>query len=836
MLVVLSLFLCAPLHAIVQQEFFVSPKGLDTNPGTLSAPFATITQARNAMNKIKSNQTGDIIVTLLDGVYHLSSHLAFGNLDGGTNGFEIIYQAQNKGKAIISGGHTVTGWTLHDASKNIYKATVPEGTDTRQLYVNGSRQMRARTADAMGWSVDAWGYNVPNFSEVASWNNLTDIEVVVRVEWIHQRGQIASIDAAYNKVLMKEPYWEGAKASAIFTHSSGGVKDGLPWPAWIENAYEFIDQKGEWYLDKSANTIYLKPYTSVDLATAETIIPTQQTLLTVTDVSHIQFRGLAFKYNTWLQVHSDNGYPHIQAEAYKTKHGSQNMKGAVRITSSSFITIEGCSFEHLGSGALQFSNESNNSLIAHNSFSDISGSGISIANTKEITVFNNYIRRAGREYWGSIGIFAQITEETTIQGNTVVNLPYSGISVGWGWSPEIEAGLNNIIAYNRVDSVMLKFEDGGGIYTLSKQTNASIHHNYITGVRNHRSDARALYPDEGSSNIHIYSNVVRDSDVWAGLWTSTIQNNVLENNYSDTHTTLANGTYNTWRNNTVVTDGNWPQDALSIMSDAGYSEERTSKRPNVALFKSTFASSNWTGKDSRMANDGLLGTNWASDADERSPYLQVDLQRKISIDTIELVSRQGLDQESSRIHLEIQASLNPDFNDFTVLASIDDELLIPHKGTWTVPVAGSDPYQYIRVQRKSDKGHFAFSELRVYEKVTIAEPLSSSSSVSQQNSTSSGASTDDGSIESLSSSSALIHDSSSKTVTSLIFNNQVTSFRNSQIITVDASQQMIAAHTEAKTGTIYSLYGERLYTVEIVNSVIILPVALSKMIVILRYE
>ncbi|MGL1933485.1 MAG: right-handed parallel beta-helix repeat-containing protein [Fibrobacterales bacterium] len=830
------LLVCAPLHAIVQQEYFVSPEGSDTNPGTLSEPFATITKAREAVSQIKSNQTGDIIVTLLDGVYPLTTHLSFSALDGGTNGFVIIYRAQNKGKAIISGGHTVTGWTLHDADKNIYKAQVPEGADTRQLYVNGSRQTRARTADAMGWSVDAWGYNVPNFAEVARWKNLTDIEVVVRVEWIHQRGQIASIDQAYNKVLMKEPYWEGAKASAIFTHSTGGVKDGLPWPAWIENAYEFIDQKGEWYLDRSTNTIYLKPYESVDLATAETVIPIQQTLLTATDVSHIQFKGLAFQYNTWLQVHTDNGYPHVQAEAYMTKHGSQNMKGAVRITSSSHITIEECSFEHLGSGALQFSKESNNSFIAHNKFNDISGSGISIANTKKITLYNNHIRRAGREYWGSIGIFAQITEETTIQGNTVVNLPYSGISVGWGWSPDIEAGLNNIIAYNRVDSVMLKFEDGGGIYTLSKQTNASIHHNYITGVRNHRNDARAIYPDEGSKNIHIYSNVVRDSDIWAGLWTSTIQNNILENNYSDTHTTLANGTNNTWRNNTIVTDGNWPQDALTIMTYAGYNEQRISDKPNVALYKPVSASSTWNGKDSRMANDGAIGTIWASDGDEPSPHLQINLQRKIQIDTIEFVSRHGLDQESSRMHLEIQASLDSAFSDFTVLASIDDEPLIPHEGTWTVPVAGSELYQYIRVQRKSNKGHFAFSELRVYEKMSIAEPSLSSSSMNPQSSISSKTSSDDRTTEQSSSSADIINVSSSESVAALTLNTQRSFKRNAHIITVDASQQLFIPHARAETCTLYSLYGERLYTLTITQSVVTIPATLSKKIVIIKYE
>ena len=46
----------------------------------------------------------------------------------------------------------------------------------------------------------------------------------------------------------------------------------------------------------------------------------------------------------------------------------------------------------------------------------------------------NDVRRTGAEYSGSVGIWGGYLIDGLVEGNTVRDTPYSGISVGWGWT------------------------------------------------------------------------------------------------------------------------------------------------------------------------------------------------------------------------------------------------------------------------------------------------------------------------------------------------------------------------------------------------------------------
>ncbi|CAA9353637.1 MAG: hypothetical protein AVDCRST_MAG93-7242, partial [uncultured Chloroflexia bacterium] len=64
-------------------------------------------------------------------------------------------------------------------------------------------------------------------------------------------------------------------------------------------------------------------------------------------------------------------------------------------------------------------------------------------------------------------------------------------------------------------------------------------------------------------------NVIHNVPKWLHLWTSSIQNNTVTHNYSDTSAMTNNGTNNTISNTTVVSDGVWPTEAQNIMNEAG---------------------------------------------------------------------------------------------------------------------------------------------------------------------------------------------------------------------------------------------------------------------------
>jgi hypothetical protein len=113
-------------------------------------------------------------------------------------------------------------------------------------------------------------------------------------------------------------------------------------------------------------------------------------------------------------------------------------------------------------------------------------------------------------------------------------MPYSGISVGWGWDNVDSALRNNVVRYNRVQRVLDKMADGAGIYTLSKQPGTLIAENYVhdivrTSVQG-GFNMSGIYLDEGSSQI-------------------TVRDNVLVNTADRTIFQNANGPGNTFSNN-----------------------------------------------------------------------------------------------------------------------------------------------------------------------------------------------------------------------------------------------------------------------------------------------
>ena len=122
--------------AATQMSFYVSPTGNDNNSGTISAPFKTIERAQDAIRKMNSSMTGNIIVYLREGMYSLDSTLTFKKSDSGANGFRIIYKAYQSEKPVISGGKKLAAdWTQH--SGNIYKTKFDYDKKLRSLYVNG---------------------------------------------------------------------------------------------------------------------------------------------------------------------------------------------------------------------------------------------------------------------------------------------------------------------------------------------------------------------------------------------------------------------------------------------------------------------------------------------------------------------------------------------------------------------------------------------------------------------------------------------------------------------------------------------------------------------------
>ncbi|MGW2487925.1 hypothetical protein ACWCV9_11955 [Streptomyces sp. NPDC001606] len=324
----------------------------------------------------------------------------------------------------------------------------------------------------------------------------------------------------------------------------------------------------------------------------------------ITPAHDLTFQGLTFAYTTWT-LPSTAGYIDNQAGVLWDP-GSDNaplrIPAAVQVHRGSHITFTGNEITHTGGTGIDLADGTQDSTITGNSIHDTSGGGVSVGEVDDYyltdthrmttgdTVTQNWISEVGRDYSDAVGIWAGYTRGLTVSHNDIGHTPYSGMSVGWGWgyaSPcsmqsaqglhtcahgTIYAGANQILD-NHVHDVMNVLHDGGPIYTNGGQGNGdgsttSVLAGNLVEVGNHTNNM--LYQDEGSSYWNTHDNVSRIvGGNWIGMWTPTIHDIDIHDNYSDTATYRNSGTDITFTQATIVSGGAWPSAARDIVAAAG---------------------------------------------------------------------------------------------------------------------------------------------------------------------------------------------------------------------------------------------------------------------------
>ena len=604
-------------------DIYVSPDGSDDNPGTEAAPFRTLEKARDAAREVIRTAAEDVRINLRGGWHVLGAPLKLSAEDSGTNGHRIIYQAYAGEKPILSGGRQVRGWTLHDETRNLWKAAVP-GLNTRQLFVNGTRAVRAHLGTVpKGWVKTTTGYAMSD-AGMEKWRNVSDIELIFNarlggleeIEWPEPRCGIAGISGT--NVTMKQPCW-----GTIALPPPPGVRCEVgrhlvTVPTDIENAYEQLDQPGEWYLDRSAGVIYYLPLPGENLNTAQVIAPVLESLVSGAGtpdapIHDIEFKGITFLHTTWLLPSTNEGLPEYQANNYWFADAGRDPEGgevgksgqpassvsvaayattyddhsgfaaaAVSFLAARHVRIERCSFGPLGGTGLALSGGSQDCAVAGCVFTDISDNGLRVGQLRRarpadprmedrrIQIVNCYIHRVACEYRGGVGIMAGYAADLLIAHNEVEDVPYSGMSVGWGWGRVATYAGNYEIACNEVHGYTKSLTDGGAIYMTG--SNSSVHHNYCHDAGMDSGYMRCLYTDDGSGFVEVHHNVCervgREAE-WYAAWTPTIHDIAVHDNYADTGNALLKGINCTFTNNHVVQGGQWPEEARAIMAGAG---------------------------------------------------------------------------------------------------------------------------------------------------------------------------------------------------------------------------------------------------------------------------
>lgn len=237
-------------------------------------------------------------------------------------------------------------------------------------------------------------------------------------------------------------------------------------------------------------------------------------LVVVDGANHVTFKGITFENTCWNRplhrghVTLQGGFALVDAYKLKENEGLPWDKGlenqawverpvaAVTVRNAKAVSFEDCTFRHLGATALDYVSI-DGGTVGRCRFEDIGGTAIMAGSFAEsprevhrpytdlagqcqgLVVCDNIIQGAAEEDWGAVAIGCGYVRDCTIARNTVSHTNYSGICVGWGWTPHDTGMRNNHIINNKVSDYACQLYDAGGIYTLSNQPGSTIRDNDI---------------------------------------------------------------------------------------------------------------------------------------------------------------------------------------------------------------------------------------------------------------------------------------------------------------------------------------------------------------------
>jgi hypothetical protein len=520
-----------------ESGFYVSPSGNDQNPGTRSEPFLTIQRAQEAVRaELAGGVTGNITVWLADGTYVISAPLKFDTNDSGSDHHLVSYRAHKGARPVISGGAEITGWQHHGNGMWVTEIA-PEVAQQgfRELFVDGERVVKARYPNSKYLRVAEVGADRrTNFrfnpGDFPAPDNKQQVELVLIHDWSISRIPLDGIDYGRNQITAVDSI--GAKNIHFFNLDHWEKNPRY----YLENDLAFLDTPGEWFFDENERMLYLMLAGGADPEHMKIMVPVTGPHLMVIEgceqqkVRNLSFEGITFSYCSWLIP--EKGYAGIQAchfDPRPASHGMSVVPAAVYVKWAENCTFSRCTFTQLGGSAIWLSSGCNDCSVADSHFEDISGNAVMVGDGRERqidgrvwwqvapeqtargnSVVDNTITAIGKQFYGAVGIWCGFTAETLISRNHLHDLPYTGISVGWEWSPAPTPCRDNHLIANHIHHIMQTLSDGGGIYMLGLQPGSTISGNLIHDVTVNagRAESNGMFLDEGATDLIVADNII----------------------------------------------------------------------------------------------------------------------------------------------------------------------------------------------------------------------------------------------------------------------------------------------------------------------------------------
>lgn len=554
----LLLFPClmAPLHAEV----------LQVNP---AVGMKTIQERVRA--KIAAGLSEDLHVAFESGMYRLQKPWVMDQRDSDPR-FRVIYRKARPEDPLcivaISGGVPIRDW--REEADGTWTAPIPRGVGVpREMFHGVTRLPRARYPDE-GWlRVEKVGEDRrTNFQ----WKegdlhgkDLVGAELVFLHDWSMSRIEIAAIDPRERRLTLRHPVGCAAKHYAMdhFEKQARYAIEGHP---------SLIDRPGEWAVDEGR--IRYLPRQEQQIGDFEPTIPRLKQLIQIQGtvdkpLSGIDFEGLLFAHCGWEPP--AGGYASGQATIHEQRDAEPASKrvmmaAAVSLDHVHHFQFRKCEFLMLGGSGLWLRRNCLDGYLEDLKFHDISGNGLMLGDvadhgpgevTRKVTVERCVIEDCGVQYHGAVGIWAGFARELVIVNNSLSDLPYTGISLGWRWNAEPSSAGGNRVLDNHIHRVMQVLSDGGAIYTLGFQPDSTLHGNHIHDIPTNagRAESNGMFLDQGSKGFTIENNLIHGVAKSPLRFHQAKENIVMNNRWQ-----LTAGTpgirYNNSREEDILQEGN----------------------------------------------------------------------------------------------------------------------------------------------------------------------------------------------------------------------------------------------------------------------------------------